>query len=93
MTEPTVQQLADAINHNADLLEKHFNEGVYVHNQTTAADVWNIQHNMGILYIKALFIDADGKEFVGVVYDYENSTVNMLRVLVGDPIAGRAIIN
>jgi len=65
----------------------------YTHTQTTASDVWNIQHNLGTLHLKAIFLDVNGKEFKGVFYDYANSTVNMLRVLVGDPIAGMAIIN
>jgi hypothetical protein len=33
MSEPAMQELISAINHNADLLEQHLTEGVYVHHQ------------------------------------------------------------
>jgi len=45
----TLKSIIDAINHNADLLEKHLGEGVYVHRQPKPAASWKVTHSLGSL--------------------------------------------
>ena len=49
MAEPALKQIIDTVNHNADLLEKHLGEGVYVHRQNEPNAVWTVQHSLGSL--------------------------------------------
>ena len=91
MTEPTVQQLADAINHNADLLEKHLGEGVYVHRQLTASTMWPVTHSLGSLRPVIETYDPDGNQ-IGHTVNRQTQTFEFCEIVFAIPVAGTAII-
>jgi len=64
----------------------------YVHTQTIAASVWSCQHGFGVKEVLVTVIDdEDGAEVYGAI-DYPASTINMLVVRFGMPVAGKAIL-
>ncbi len=44
-----MQDIIAAVNHNADLLEKHLREGVFVHEQQEPSKTWAVTHHLGSL--------------------------------------------
>jgi hypothetical protein len=63
----------------------------YTHTQSTAASVWNVQHNLGNPAVTAFVLDADGEQIVGQ-WDAQASTNNLLVLRFSEPLAGRAYV-
>ena len=91
MSEPTIQQLADAINHNADLLEKHLGEGVFVHRQDIRSTTWKIEHRLGSLRPLIETYDSSGNR-IGHGVNRETQTLDSCDIVFAIPIAGVAIL-
>ena len=91
MTEPGLQQLAEAINHNADLLEKHLGEGVYVHKQTTPSKTWTVTHSLGSLRPLIETYDSNGNR-IGHAVNRQTQTFNYCEVVFVVSVSGIAII-
>jgi hypothetical protein len=90
MNEPTLQQLISAINHNADLLEQHLNEGVFVHNQKTPSKIWSVTHSLGSLRPLIETYDSNGNR-IGHAVNRESQTLNFTEIVFVIPISGIAI--
>jgi len=91
MTEITTQQLADAINHNANLLEKHLGEGVFVHRQTTASKSWKVDHKLGSLRPLIETYDSAGNK-IGHGVNRQTQTFEYCEIVFLVPMSGSAII-
>ncbi len=91
MTESSNKQLADAINHNADLLEKHLRDGVYVHRQDEPSKVWAIHHKLGSLRPLIETYDSTGN-LIGHGVNRENQTLDYCEVVFVIPVSGTAIL-
>lgn len=91
MTDATNKQLADAINHNADLLEKHLGEGVYVHRQNEPSKVWAVHHKLGSLRPLIETYDSGGNR-IGHAVNRETQTFQYSEVVFAVPMSGTAII-
>ena len=91
MTEPTNRQLIDAINHNADLLEKHLLEGVFVHKQESASTTWKITHSLGSLRPLIETYDSTGNR-IGHNVNRESQTFGYCEVVFAIPMSGTAIV-
>jgi hypothetical protein len=91
MTEPTNQQLANAINHNADLLQKHLGEGVYVHRQQTPSTIWEVTHSLGSLRPLIETYDSTGNR-IGHGVNRESQTFDYCQLFFAVPMSGTAII-
>ncbi len=89
--EPTLKSLALAINHNADLLEKHFLGGVYVHEQTEPSTVWRIDHKLGSLRPLIETYDDNGNK-IGHGVNRLTQTLEYCEVLFEIPMSGFAIL-
>jgi len=59
--------------------------------QTTPADVWIIQHNLGGRPVTALTVDDTGEQILGR-QDAAASTDNLLVIRFSEPIAGIAYL-
>ena len=91
MSDSTVQNLIDVINHNADLLEKHLGEGVYVHRQMEPSKVWVVQHKLGSLRPLIETYDSAGN-LIGHGVNRETQTFDHIEVLFAVPMSGVAIV-
>jgi hypothetical protein len=91
MTEPTVKQLAEAINHNADLLEQHLGDGVFVHRQQTPSKIWKVEHKLGSLRPLIETYDSGGNK-IGHAVNRETQTFNFTEIVFVVPVSGTAII-
>ena len=91
MSEPTIKQLADAINHNADLLEKHLGEGVFVHKQTSPSKTWKIAHSLGSLRPLIETYDSTGNK-IGHGANRQTQTFDYCEVVFMVPMSGTAIL-
>ena len=91
MTDTTLQNIIDAVNHNADLLEKHLGEGVYVHRQNTPSKVWAVQHSLGSLRPLIETYDSNGNR-IGHGVNRENQTFDSCEIIFEVPISGTAIL-
>ena len=91
MSEPTLSKLADAINHNADLLEKHLDEGVYVHKQTTSSKTWKVTHSLGSLRPLIETYDSSGNK-IGHAVNRKSQTFDYCQIVFAVPVAGTAIL-
>ncbi len=91
MTDPTNKQLAETINHNADLLEKHLGEGVYVHRQNEPSKVWAVHHKLGSLRPLIETYDSGGNR-IGHAVNRETQTFQYSEVVFAVPMSGTAII-
>lgn len=91
MSETTIHNLIDAINHNADLLEKHLGEGVYVHRQNEPSKVWAINHKLGSLRPLIETYDSAGN-LIGHGVNRENQTFKFCEVIFAVPMSGVAIV-
>jgi len=90
MSEPTNQQLIEAINHNADLLERHLGEGVFVHRQTTPSTTWAINHSLGSLRPLIETYDSNGN-LIGHAVNRKSQTFDYSEIVFVVPVAGTAI--
>ena len=91
MSEPTNKQLIDAINHNADLLEKHLAEGVFVHRQNDPSKVWAVNHQLGSLRPLIETYDSTGNR-IGHGVNRENQTFDYCEIIFAIPVSGFAIL-
>jgi len=91
MTEPTNRQLADAINHNADLLEKYLGEGAYVHRQPKPAANWKVTHSLGSLRPLIETYDLAGN-LIGHGVNRKTQTLAYCEITFVIPMSGTAII-
>ncbi len=91
MTDATNKQLADAINHNADLLEKHLSEGVYVHRQDTPSKVWAVRHALGSLRPLIETYDSGGN-LIGHAVNRKTQTFDSCEIVFAIPMSGVAIL-
>ena len=91
MTEPTNQQLIEAINHNADLLERHLGEGVFVHRQTTPSKTWAVTHSLGSLRPLIETYDSNGNR-IGHTVNRKSQTFNYSEIVFNVPVSGTAIL-
>jgi hypothetical protein len=90
MSEITFQELIDAINHNADLLEQHLAEGVYVHRQDEASKVWAVTHSLGSLRPLIETYDSQGNR-IGHSVNRVTQTFNFTEITFAIPVSGIAI--
>ena len=91
MTEPTNPQLIDAINHNADLLEAHLRDGVFVHRQTVPSKTWAVPHSLGSLRPLIETYDTTGNR-IGHSVNRESQTFGYCEVVFAIPMSGTAIV-
>ena len=91
MNEPTNKQLADAINHNADLLSKHLGDDVFVHSQTTSSKTWSVTHSLGSLRPLIETYDSTGNR-IGHSVNRELQTLDYCMIVFAIPISGTAIL-
>ena len=91
MTQLTIQYLVGAINHNADLLQKHLNEGVYVHRQTEPNSVWSVKHSLGSLRPLIETFDTGGNR-IGHAVNRTSQTLDSCAIVFAIPVAGTAIL-
>jgi hypothetical protein len=91
MTEPTTKQLADTINHNADLLEQHLGEGVFVHSQTTPSKAWKVSHSLGSLRPLIETYDSGGNR-IGHAVNRASQTFTYCEIVFSVPVSGTAIL-
>ncbi len=91
MSDPTVKQLADAINRNADLLERHLGEGVYVHRQDAPSKIWAVHHKLGSLRPLIETYDSGGHR-IGHGVNRENQTFDFAEIVFVAPMSGTAIV-
>jgi hypothetical protein len=64
---------------------------VYEHTQTTPDTTWNIQHNLGKVFVDVLVIDDNGDEIVGFE-DWAASTSNLLVIHFSQASSGKAYV-
>ena len=91
MTDPTNKQLAEAINHNADLLEEHLGEGVYVHRQDAPSKIWAVRHKLGSLRPLVETYDSGGN-LIGHAVNRQTQTFEYCEIVFTIPMAGIAIL-
>jgi len=91
MSEPTNRQLADAINHNAGLLETHLGEGVYVHHQVQPSPTWEVTHSLGSLRPLIETYDSNGHR-IGHAVNRKSQTFDYCEIVFAVPLAGAAIL-
>ena len=86
-----IQNIIDAINHNADLLEKHLGEGVYVHRQNEPSTVWAVRHRLGSLRPLIETYDSGGNK-IGHGVNRETQTFDDCQIVFALPVSGFAIL-
>ncbi len=91
MPEITIQNLIDAINHNADLLERHLGEGVYVHRQDAPSKIWAVRHKLGSLRPLVETYDSGGN-LIGHAVNRKTQTFDYCEATFAIPMSGFAII-
>jgi hypothetical protein len=91
MNEPTNQQLAEAINHNADLLAKHLGEGVFVHRQTLPSKTWAVTHSLGSLRPLIETYDSNGNR-IGHAVNRKSQTLSYCEIIFAVSVSGTAIV-
>jgi hypothetical protein len=90
MSDSTKKQIADAINHNADLLEKHLGDGVFVHSQPTPSKTWKVTHSLGSLRPLIETYDSGGNR-IGHGVNRESQTFDYCEIVFAVPLSGTAI--
>lgn len=63
----------------------------FTHTQDDPSDEWLIQHNLGSIGVSAVVVDDEDNEVIGYI-DRANSTMNLLVIRFGVPLAGKAYI-
>jgi hypothetical protein len=85
-----MQELISAINHNADLLEQHLREGVYVHRQKEPSKVWTVTHSLGSLRPLIETYDSHGNR-IGHSVNRVTQTFQFTEIVFEIPVSGIAI--
>ena len=91
MSELSLKQIIDAVNHNADLLEKHLSEGVYVHRQEEPSCVWLVNHSLGSLRPLIETYDSNGNR-IGHCANRDSQTFDFAEITFAVPMSGTAIL-
>ncbi len=91
MSDLTLQNIIDAVNHNADILEKHCLEGVCVHQQIKPAPIWTVHHGLGSRRPLIDVYDTNGNK-VGHGVNRQSQTYDYCELTFVVPIAGYAIL-
>jgi hypothetical protein len=91
MTDKTLQNIIDAVNHNAELLEKHLGEGVYVHQQEEPSCVWRVNHKLGSLRPLIEVFDLNGNK-IGHAVNSPTQTFEYCEITFAVPMNGTAIL-
>jgi len=91
MTDTTLQNIIDAVNHNAEFLEKHLGEGVYVHRQEEPSCVWRVKHNLGSLRPLIELFDFNGNK-IGYGVNRSTQTFDYCEITFAVPMNGTAIL-
>ncbi len=91
MSETTIQNIIDAINHNAGLLEKHLGEGAYVHRQLEPSKVWAVNHKLGSLRPLIETYDMTGNR-IGHGVNRNNQSFDYCEIVYEIPMSGVAIV-
>ncbi len=91
MADTTLQNIVDAVNHNADLLQKHLGEGVYVHRQAEPSKAWRIDHKLGSLRPLIETYDTNGSR-IGHGVNRQTQTFDFCEVAFMIPVSGTAIL-
>lgn len=91
MPESTIQNIIDAVNRNADLLETHLGEGVYVHRQSEPSKVWAVSHKLGSLRPLIETYDSTG-HLIGHGVNRESQTFEFCEIVFALPVSGVAIL-
>ncbi len=86
-----LQNIIDAVNHNADILEKHCLEGICVHQQTSPSLVWPVKHCLGSLRPLIETYDSSGNK-IGHGVNRQTQTLDFAELSFMVPIAGYAIL-
>jgi hypothetical protein len=91
MNDSTLEEIISAVNHNADLLERHLAGGVYVYRQNEPARIWSVKHSLGSLRPYIETYDETGN-LIGHGVNRRTQTFNFTEITFAVPIAGAAII-
>jgi hypothetical protein len=91
MSNSTKKQIADAINYNADLLEKHLGDGVFVHRQPSPSKTWKVTHLLGSLRPLIETYDSGGNR-IGHGVNRESQTFDYSEIVFVVPMSGTAIL-
>jgi len=91
MNDSEFRILADAINHNADLLVKLVGDGIYVHKQETPSTTWAVRHGLGSRRPLIETYDATGNK-IGHGVNRDTQTFDECIITFAIPMSGIAII-
>jgi hypothetical protein len=91
MSESMIQELVSAINHNANLLEQHLTEGVYVHHQDEPSKIWTVTHSLGSLHPLIETYDSYGNH-IGHSVNRVTQTFSFTEIVFEIPVSGIAIV-
>ena len=91
MNDSDFRILAGAINHNADLLENHFVDGIHVHKQTTPSTSWLVKHYLGSRRPLIETYDVSGNK-IGHNVNRDTQTFDSCEIVFAIPMAGVAIL-
>jgi len=91
MNDSNFRILADTINHNAGLLERHLGEGVYVHKQETPSTSWAVKHGLGSRRPLIETYDTNGNQ-IGHGVNRNTQTFDECEIVFVIPMSGVAIV-
>ncbi|MGL6196679.1 MAG: hypothetical protein ACRC2T_17845 [Thermoguttaceae bacterium] len=91
MSEPTLKKIAEVVNRNADILDRHLKDGVFVHKQTEPATVWPIMHKLGSLRPLIETYDDFGNR-IGHAVNRQTQTFDYAEIVFAIPMSGVALI-
>jgi len=91
MNDSEFRILADAINHNADLLVKLVGDGIYVHKQETPSTTWAVKHDLGSRRPLIETYDATGNK-IGHGVNRDTQTFEFCEIVFAIAMAGTAIV-
>ncbi len=91
MSDSVLQNITDAVNHNAEVLEKHLGGGNFVHRQNEPSNVWRVEHKLGSLRPLIETYDSNGNR-IGHGVDRKTQTFDYCSITFAIPVSGFAII-
>ncbi len=86
-----MQDIIAAVNHNADLLEQHLTEGVFVHKQEEPSKIWQVTHHLGSLRPLIETYDSHGNR-IGHAVNRKSQTYDECEIVFIVPMSGTAIL-
>ncbi|MDR0390376.1 MAG: hypothetical protein LBH59_00590 [Planctomycetaceae bacterium] len=90
MTKKILDEIISTINHNADLLERHLNGGVYIHQQHQSSTIWSVTHSLGSLCPLIEVYDSTGNR-IGFSVNRQTQTLTFTEINFAIPVSGIAI--